>query len=121
MNVLSNLKIRGKLLTVFGLIVIIFTASSLYTLNNTSTANETSRTMAEKNIPALSAITAFELELVLGHLKLEEGMNNDKSISKDELFSHWRDAQRYAEALLNGGKKDGVRNGANLSRFLNGD
>jgi len=86
MNVLASLKIREKLLLGFGLIGLIFVASSLYTLNQISTSNETSRSIAEHNAPAWDAIMEIKVELIAGHLWIEEAMSGDNSIPKDKIF-----------------------------------
>jgi len=117
----SNMKIREKLLIGFGLIALIFLASSLFTLNRISAANDASRAMAERNAPAWDAIMEIKVELILGHLKLEEAMGGDKSIAKDEVFGHWREARWFAEALLHGGEKDDARYLAIQSASIRGE
>ncbi len=109
MNVLTNLKIREKLLFGFGLVVLIFVVSSLYTLSQMSVANKASRAIAEKNMPAWDAVMEVKLELVMGSLKFEEVMGGDGSTGKEKMFEHWNEAKWHAQALLDGGEKDGVR------------
>ncbi len=109
MNLLANLKVREKLLIGFGLLVLIFVASSLYTLSQMSVANEASRAIAEKNMPAWDGVMEVKMELVMGSLKFEKVMSGDGSTGKEKMFERWNEAKWHAQALLDGGEKDGVR------------
>jgi len=109
MHFLSNLKIREKLLIGFGMIVLIFAGSSLYTLSQISVVNETSRVMSEQNAPARDAIVEIKVRLIMGRLWFERAMGGDRSISKDAIFGRWGQAKWYLQALLRGGEKGGVK------------
>jgi methyl-accepting chemotaxis protein WspA len=104
----SNIRIRGKLLIGFGLISLIFIASSLYTLRLISTAKRTSTIIAEQNAPAWDAVMEIKVGLVTGHLWLAESLAGDDSITDEEILKPWDEAIWHADALLDGGKKEGV-------------
>ncbi len=109
MHFLRNMKIREKLLIGFGMIGLIFVASSLYTLSQMSAVNEISRAVSEQNAPARDAVVKIKRDLVMGRLWFERAMGGDRSISKDTIFGPWDDAKWYVQALLHGGQKGGVK------------
>ena len=101
--------IRTKLLLGFLLLGLLFATSSAFTLIQISAVNETSRAIAEKNAPSWDAIMEAKVELLLGHLWLEEALSGSKSKEREKIFSHWEKADWLAEALLRGGERAGIR------------
>ena len=119
--------IRTKLLLGFSILGLLFAASSAFTLIQISAVNETSRSIAEKNAPAWDAVMETKVELLMGHLWLEEAISGSHAKKREEIFDHWKQAGGLAEALLHGSERNGVkyyplestaaRNA--MSRFLN--
>ena len=102
------MNIRAKLLLGFAILGILFAISSAYTLIQISAVNETSRAIAEKNAPAWDAVMETKVELLLGHLWLEEAISGSTDKSEEKIFDHWQRARWFAEALLRGGERDGT-------------
>ena len=101
--------IRTKLLLGFSILGLLFAASSTYTLIQISAVNETSRSIAEKNAPAWDAIMETKVELLLGHLWLEEAISGSTAKEHENIFGHWEKAGWFAEALLHGSERGGVK------------
>lgn len=102
------MNIRAKLLLGFTILGVLFAASSAYTLIQISAVNETSRAIAERNAPAWDAIMETKVELLLGHLWLEEAISGSNAKAEDKIFEHWRQARFFSEALLRGGERNGT-------------
>ena len=109
MNLLANMKIREKLLIGFAMIVLFFAASSAYTIVQVSEINDTSRETAERNAPAWDAIMEAKVEVLMGHLWLEEAIAMQATDYKDKIFAHWSQATWLAQALLHGGEKGDMK------------
>ncbi len=107
-NIWSDMAIKNKILAGFSVIVLIFLGSSFYTLQQISESNEYSTHMAEQNAPAWDAIMEAKVELVLGHLWLEELAAGDSGNSRESIQEHFTLALWHLKALQQGGKKEAV-------------
>ncbi|ATX82708.1 methyl-accepting chemotaxis protein WspA [Mariprofundus ferrinatatus] len=128
MGILNNLKIREKLLLGFAVIVLLFALSSAFTLIQISEINKVTRDMAERDAPAWDAIMEAKVEVLLGHLWLEEGAMAKTAVEKEKVFAHFEEAQWLGNAILNGGENSEVKVVAiddpavrdSVSKFLRG-
>ncbi|ATX78839.1 methyl-accepting chemotaxis protein WspA [Mariprofundus aestuarium] len=127
MGFLNNLKIREKLLLGFAVVVLLFALSSAFTLIQVSEINKVTRSMAERDAPAWDAIMEAKVEVLQGHLWLEETSLGKRAEEKEKIFAHFEEARWLGGALLNGGENSEVKViaiedsvvRASVSKFMN--
>ncbi len=104
-----HISVGGKLLIGFGLVALIYVASSVYTMAQISATNDMSRSVAEQHSPAWNAVMESQLELFRGRFWLEEAVGGDETITEEQIAGQWRAAGWYLQAVLGGGERNGVK------------
>jgi len=97
--------IRSKILSGFIVILLIFTATTLFVMQEVARSNAYSTYVAEKSAPAWDAIMEAKVEMVLGHLGLKELLAANPSYSKESVNEHLALSLWHVNALMQGGQR----------------
>lgn len=104
-----NLSVRKKLAyssLSFLLLILVQSCIALFFVNS---IERVSSRVSEHFSPLADAAMEINLAATTAHLLFEEIMAGDEGESIDEVWSLIDDSQRYANAILNGGKHDNIQ------------